>query len=76
MSHQSITHAYSRAYLQGPFILELVPSLEVDEFLRAFRRFCARRGLPSRLFSINATMFKSATKEITNIVRSPRLQES
>ena len=55
--------------------LELVPSLEVDEFLRAFRRFCARRGLPSTLYSDNATTFKSASKEITKLVRSPRLQE-
>ena len=56
--------------------LELVPSLEVDEFLRAFRRFCARRDLPSTLYSDNATTFKSASKEITRLVRSPRLQEN
>ena len=51
-------------------------SLEVDEFLRAFRRFCARRCLPSTLHSDNATTFKSASKEITKLVRSPRLQEN
>ena len=56
--------------------LGLVPSLEVDEFLRAFRRFCARRGFLSTLYSDNATTFKSASKEITKLVRSPGLQEN
>ena len=56
--------------------LELVPTLEVDECLRAFRRFCARRGLLSTLYSDNATTFKSASKEITKLVRSPGLQEN
>ena len=56
--------------------LELVPSLEVDEFVRAFRRFCAHCGLPSTLYSNNATTLKSASKEITKVARSPRLQEN
>ena len=56
--------------------LELVPLLEVEEFLQAFHRFCARRGLPSKVYSYNATTFKSAAKEIKKSIRSPRLQEN
>ena len=55
--------------------LELVESLEVDAFIRAFRRFCGRRGLPSTLWSDNAKTFKSASKEVKRLVTSPRLHE-
>ena len=40
--------------------LEPVESLEVEAFLHAFRRFTARRGLPSLLLSDNAKNIKSA----------------
>ena len=56
--------------------MELVESLEVEAFLRAFRRFCARRGLPSTLYSDNAKTFKSAAKEVKKLLRSPRLHEA
>ena len=56
--------------------LELVESLEVEAFLRAFRRFTARRGLPSLLLSDNAKSFKSASKEVKCLMRSPRLGET
>ena len=42
----------------------------------AFRRYCARHGLQSTLYSDNATTFKSASNEITKLVWSPRLQEN
>ena len=44
--------------------LEITDSLDVNSFLQAFRRFTARRGLPSKLLSDNAKTSKSATKEI------------
>ncbi|XP_065062963.1 uncharacterized protein LOC135689604 [Rhopilema esculentum] len=56
--------------------LELVESLNVESFLRAFRRFAARRGLPSLLVSDNAKTFKSASKDVKHLLRSPRLGES
>ena len=56
--------------------LELVDSLNVESFLLAFRRFIARRGLPSVIISDNATNFKSASKEVKRLFRSPRLGES
>ena len=50
--------------------LELTPSLSVESFLRAFRRFASRRGVPVTLTSDNATTFKSASKDIRKITRS------
>lgn len=50
--------------------LELCRSLNVQEFLLAFRRFASRRGLPATLTSDNAKTFKSSSKEIRKITRS------
>ena len=55
--------------------LELVDSLNVETFIRAFRRFCARRGLPALLITDNAKTFKSASTEVKKLLRSPRLSE-
>ena len=40
--------------------LELTQSLDVSSFLRAFRRFASRRGLPLLLLSDNGKTFKGA----------------
>ena len=40
--------------------LELVESLSQDQFMLAFRRFAARRGMPSVMYSDNARTFLSA----------------
>ncbi|GFO25744.1 hypothetical protein PoB_005224900 [Plakobranchus ocellatus] len=40
--------------------LELVDSLSVDDFILTFRRFVARRALPSIIYSDNAKTFKAA----------------
>ena len=55
--------------------LELVESLEVETFIRCFRRFTARRGVPATILSDNAKTFKAASKEIRRLLRSPRLTE-
>ena len=55
--------------------LELVTSLSVETFICAFRRFCARRGLPALIITDNAKTFKSASKEVKRLLRSPRLSE-
>ena len=55
--------------------LELVESLEVESFIRCFRRFTARRGVPATVLSDNAKTFKAASKEIRKLLRSPRLTE-
>ena len=54
--------------------LELVPKLSVSAFLQSFRRFTARRGLPTKLLSDNAKTFKSAAKEVRAIARSNEVQ--
>ena len=50
--------------------LELVESLDVDTFFKAFRRFSARRGLPRRILSDNAKTFQAASKEVKKILLS------
>lgn len=47
--------------------LEIVPSLSTHEFLLAFRRVIARRGVPSIVYSDNALTFKKADKELKKI---------
>ena len=54
--------------------LEIVEKLDVETFLSAFRRFAARRGLPSMVLSDNAKTFKTASKEIRKIIRAKRVQ--
>ena len=42
--------------------------------MQAFRRFAARRGLPTKLLSDNAKTFKCAAKEVKKITRSTEVQ--
>lgn len=44
--------------------LELVSSLSTLQFLKAFKRFIGRRGIPQSMYSDNATNFIGAAKEI------------
>lgn len=44
--------------------LELVSDLSTVQFMKAFRRFISRRGIPNHMFSDNATNFTGAEKEI------------
>ena len=46
--------------------LELVQSLSTEDFLEAFDRFVARRGLPGVVFSDNARNFKGAAPKLAN----------
>lgn len=54
--------------------LELVEGCSAEQFLRAFRRFASRRGLPKVVMSDNAKNFKSCRKEIETIRRSPQVR--
>ena len=47
--------------------LDLVPDLTTPAFLRCFRRFVSRRGLPSQMVSDNCKMFKAAAKAIREV---------
>ncbi|XP_029172429.1 uncharacterized protein LOC114941586 [Nylanderia fulva] len=44
--------------------LELVGDLSTPSFLAAFDRFCARRGVPTAMYSDNATNFQGAQREL------------
>ena len=50
--------------------LKSTTSLDVDAFFLAFRRFTARRGLPSTIWTDNAKTFKRAAKELQRFYRS------
>ena len=52
--------------------LELIKTLDVEEFICAFRRFSARRGLPATVTSDNAKT--SASKVVRKLLRSSRLR--
>uniref|UniRef100_L7LX93 Putative tick transposon n=1 Tax=Rhipicephalus pulchellus TaxID=72859 RepID=L7LX93_RHIPC len=49
--------------------LELVKKMSSDVFIQAFRRFVARRGLCSTIYSDNARAFKKSEKEINKILK-------
>ena len=49
--------------------LELVLDLSTVTFVRNLKKFCARKGLPSRFLSDNAKTFKAAAKTIEAIVK-------
>ncbi len=55
--------------------LELIRSLDVPSFIRAFRKFCARRGVPALMVSDNAKTYKVMAKEVKKLYRSPKLYE-
>ena len=47
--------------------LELVPDMSTQSFLRAFKRFTARRGVPTQVISDNAKTFVSAAQYLTDL---------
>jgi len=55
--------------------LDVVPDLTVVAFLRSFKRFTARRGIPMRIISDNGKTFKAAAKMIEALVTSKDVQE-
>ena len=47
------------------FTWELVPDLIAGTFIRCFKRFISRRGIPKLIVSDNAKTFKSASKSLS-----------
>ena len=55
--------------------LDLVPNLNALTFLRSFKRFTSRRGVPSKVVSDNAKTFKSASKIIRSVFNEPEVKK-
>ena len=55
--------------------LDLVPSLTTSAFLRSLRRFSARRGTPLLMVSDNGKTFKSAAREIKQLMNDPEVKQ-
>ena len=51
--------------------LDIVPYLSTMTFIRSFKRFTSRRGMPSKMVSDNGKTFKSASKIIGSVVGDP-----
>ena len=53
---------------------EIVTDLTPLSFIRCFKRFVCRRGLPVGIISDNGTTFKAAAKIIRNVFKHPKVQ--
>ena len=53
--------------------LEVVPNLSAQSFLRYFKHFAARRGLPKRMVSDKGKTFKSAVKTVRSIMTNEKV---
>ena len=55
--------------------LEVVPNLSTATFLHAFRRFVARRSLPQKMISDNASTYTLAAEELRQLFRKQKVNE-
>lgn len=55
--------------------LELVTDMSIDSFLKAFRRFVARRGVCRVIFSDNAKTFQRASRDLRRLWKTIRGKE-
>ena len=56
--------------------LELVKSLETDNFIMCFKKFIARRGRPELIYSDNGTTFKAAAKWLQTVRRDEKFNDN
>ena len=54
--------------------LDTVPDLTAAAFIRNFRRFTARRGLPREMNSDNGKTFRAASKILKALFSSPEVR--
>ena len=57
-------------YVTRALHLYIVTDLTAEAFPRSFARFTARRGLPSKIVSDNGSAFKSASRQIVDLMKS------
>ena len=55
--------------------LEILPNLETTTFMSSLKRFIARRGRPSKIFSDNGRTFVGAAKLIKEIQKDEQMQD-
>lgn len=65
---------YSCCLTRGVF-LEVLFSLETDEFIKSLKRFIARRGRPSLVYSDNGSTFVAASKWLKTVRKDERFHE-
>ena len=64
---------YTCCVTRGVYI-DLVPDLNTVTFIRSFKRFSARRGIPAKVISDNGRTFKSASKAIQKVLEAPEVK--
>ena len=55
--------------------LELLSSQTTEEFIKAFKRFIARRGRPQKVYSDNGKSFVAASKWLGGIMKDEKIQD-
>ena len=55
--------------------LEVVPDMTAETFIRCFKRFIARRGIPHKIISDNGKTFKLANKIISAVLSHPQTEQ-
>ncbi len=55
--------------------LELLPTLEMDEFIRSFKRFVARRGRPRKVYSNNGSTFIGAANWLPKVMKDEKFSD-
>ena len=55
--------------------IDVVNDLSSLSFIRCFKRFISRRGLPVRIISDNGSTFKSASKILRTILEHPEVRQ-
>ena len=55
--------------------LELVSDMSAHTFIRSFKRFSSRRGLPALMISDNGKTFKAAARIIKRVLSNPQVQK-
>ena len=55
--------------------LELVCDMTTESFIRCFKRFTARRGVPAKIISDNSKTFKLANKMVSAMLSHPEVEK-
>ena len=55
--------------------LELLPTLEMDVFIRSFKKFVARRGRPTKVYSDNGSTFVGAANWLRKVMKDEKFSD-